>query len=200
MLDESTLTYLGIILGFVSIGVTIFVAYRVYRLQQKEKESTDGILNKINEITTNQSKIIESFGKRREQHIDWLIHHVGGVLQTLIESYQELINRITTYQKTKSITNLKSILGEIHICEMYLIQLKVLAELDIPLAAIYISNPWISGKFRDTIQLLDMGVSRNEEEISNMEDEDLLTWKVSLNYQINEMQNSLQIIKEERNK
>ena len=33
-----------------------------------------------------------------------------------------------------------------------------------------------------------------------MENEDLNTWKVSLNYHINEMEKSLQIIKEEKEK
>ena len=199
-MNELILTYIGLALGGASIVVTIIVAKLVYKLQKKENESRNAILNKINEITVNQSKIIESFDIRRKEHINWLVHHVGGVLQTLIKCYQELISRITTYQNTRSKTDLNGILGQIESCRMFLIQLKVLAELDIPLAANYISNPWISGKFRDTIQFLDMGIYRNKEEISNMEDDDFHNWKISINYQINEMQKSLQIIKEEQEK
>lgn len=199
-MNELILTYIGFGLSVASIGITVLVARLVYKLQKKENKSRDDILNKINEITANQAKIIESFEKRREEHIDWMIHHVGGVLQTLIESYQELIRRITTYQKTRSETDFNNIGEQIESCRMFLIQLKVLAEYDIPLAAIYISNPWISGKFRDTIQFLDKGIYRNEEEIRSMEDNDFLNWKISINYQINEMQKSLQMIKEEREK
>jgi hypothetical protein len=76
---------------------------------------------------------------RRRKHIDWLIHHIGGVLQSLIESYQKLVSRIITYQTTRSKTDLNSILAGIESCRMFLIQLKGLAERDIPLAAIYLS-------------------------------------------------------------
>lgn len=200
-MDESTLlTYIGIGLGVFGIGVTIYVADRVRKLQKREQSSTENIINQIHEITQNQAKIIESMDERRERHIDSFVHHVGGVLESLIESYQELISGITTYQKTRSETNLNSLIGKIESCRMFLIQLKVLAELDIPVAGIYFSNPWISGMFRDTIQLLHRGVYRTEKEIQNMENEDFLTWKVSINYQINEMQKSLKIIKEEKAK
>ena len=77
-----------------------------------------------------------------------MIHHVGGVLQSLIETYQKLVSRITTYQNTRSEKDLNSILGEIEGCRMFLIQLKGLADRDIPLAAVYLSEPWISGKFQ----------------------------------------------------
>ncbi|HJT84424.1 MAG TPA: hypothetical protein VJ697_08070 [Nitrososphaeraceae archaeon] len=99
------------------------------------------MIERINKITENQAKILESFEKRREQHIDWLIHHVGGVLQILIKSYKELISRISIYQNSKTKTHLNETLGQIESCRMFLIQLRVLSELDIPLAAIYISNP-----------------------------------------------------------
>lgn len=200
MSDGLILTYIGLGLGIISIGVTIFVAYTVYKIQQKEQKSTENILNKITEITKNQANIIESLDKRRRKHIDWLIHHVGGVLQSLIENYHKLITRITTYQNTRSQTDLNRIVGEIDSCKMFLIQLKALAERDIPVAAGYLSEPWITGKFQDILQLLDSGIYRTEEEIPNMEDNDFLNWKISINYQINEMEKSLQMIKDERNK
>ena len=62
---------------------------------------------------------------------------------------------------------------------MFLIQLKGLAERDIPLAALYISEPWISGKFQDIIQVLDMGIYRNEKEIPNMTDNEFHRWKIA---------------------
>ena len=83
---------------------------------------------------------------------------------------------------------------------MFLIQLKALAERDIPLTAIYLSEPWISGKFQDIVQVLDMGIYRKENEIPNMENNDFLNWKISINYQIDQMKNYLQIIKEEGEK
>jgi len=52
-----------------------------------------------------------------------------------------LVNRITTYQTTRSETYLNRILGEIEVCRMFLIQLKALAERNIPLIAIYLSEP-----------------------------------------------------------
>ena len=199
-MDELTLTYLGIGLGIAGIIATIVVGIGVYFLDQKQNKSRDEILNEINKITKNQAKIIESLDKRRIKHIDWVIHHVGGVLQSLIESYQKLVSRITTYQTTRSQTDLNRILGEIESCRMFLIQLKGLAERDIPLAAFYLSEPWISGKFLDIIQVLDMGIYRNEKEIPNMDDNDFLNWKISINYQIGQMETYLQIIKEEREK
>jgi hypothetical protein len=200
VMNELTLTYIGLGLGVGSIGVTILVAILVYKLQQKENKSRDDILNKINEITVNQATIIESLENRRRKHVDWLIHHIGGVLQSLIECYQKLVSRITAYQNTRSEAYLNRILGEIEGCRIFLIQLKGLAERDIPLASFYISEPWISGKFQDIIQVLDMGIYRNEKEIPNMTDNDFLSWKISINYQIGQMEKYLQIIKEEREK
>ena len=83
---------------------------------------------------------------------------------------------------------------------MFLIQLKALAERDIPLVAIYLSEPQISEEFQDVIQVIDMGVYRNEKEILNMEDNDFLTWKISINYQISQMEEYLQTIEEEKEK
>jgi hypothetical protein len=199
-LDGLTLTYLGIGLGIVGIIATIVVGIGVYLLDQKQNKSRDEILYEIKKITKNQAKIIESLDHRRRKHIDWLIHHVGGVLQSLIECYNKLISKITAYQNSRSETDLNRILGEIEGCRMFLIQLKGLAERDIPLAAFYISEPWISGKFQDIIQALDMGLYRNEKEIPNMTDNEFLSWKISINYQISQMEKSLQIIKEEREK
>ena len=45
-----------------------------------------------------------------------------------------------------------------------------------------------------------MGVYRNEKEILNMEDNDFLTWKISINYQISQMEEYLQTIEEEKEK
>ena len=199
-MDELIFTYLGIGLGIAGIIATIVVGIGVYFLDQKQNKSRDEILKEINKLTKNQAKIIESFDKTRRRHINWLIHHVGGVLQSLIESYQLLITRITTYQTTKSKINLNSILGQFETCRMFLIQLKALAERDIPLTAIYLSEPWISGKFQDIVQVLDMGIYRKENEIPNMENNDFLNWKISINYQIDQMKNYLQIIKEEGEK
>jgi hypothetical protein len=199
-LDGLTLTYLGIGLGIVGIIATIVVGIGVYLLDQKQNKSRDEILYEIKKITKNQAKIIESLDNRRRKHIDWLIHHVGGVLQSLIECYNKLISKITAYQNSRSETDLNRILGEIEGCRMFLIQLKGLAERDIPLAEFYISEPWISGKFQDIIQALDMGLYRNEKEIPNMTDNEFLSWKISINYQISQMEKSLQIIKEEREK
>ena len=97
-----TLTYIGLGLGFISIIVTIIVAILVYKLQKKENKSSQNILRKINEITENQAKIIESFDKRRIKHVDWFVHHVGGLLETLKKDSLELISRIQKYQTTKS--------------------------------------------------------------------------------------------------
>ena len=199
-MDELIFTYLGIGLGIAGIIATIVVGIGVYFLDQKQNKSRDEILKEINKLTKNQAKIIESFDKTRRRHINWLIHHVGGVLQSLIESYQLLITRITTYQTTKSKINLNSILGQFETCRMFLIQLKALAERDIPLTAIYLSEPWISGKFQDIVQVLDMGIYRKENEIPNMENNDFLNWKISINYQIDQMKNYLQIIKKEGEK
>jgi hypothetical protein len=199
-MDDLTLTYLGISLGIAGIIATIVVGIGVYFLDQKQNKSRDEILKEINKITKNQANIIESLDKRRRKHIDWLIYHVGGVLQSLIESYQKLISRITTYQTTRSKINIDSILGQIESCRMFLIQLKALADRDIPIAAGYLSDPWITGKFQDIIQVLDRGIYREEKEIQNMENDEFLTWKISINYQINQMEKCLQIIKEEGDK
>ena len=83
---------------------------------------------------------------------------------------------------------------------MFLIQLKALAERDIPLVAIYLSDPWIKGKFQDVIQVVGMGIYHNEKEILNMEYNDFLTWKISINYQISQMEEYLQTIEEEKEK
>jgi hypothetical protein len=45
-----------------------------------------------------------------------------------------------------------------------------------------------------------MMVYRNENEILNMEDNDFLTWKISINYQISQMEEYLQTIEEEKEK
>ena len=80
---------------------------------------------------------------------------------------------------------------------MFLISLeKTLAERDIPLVAIYLSDPWMKGKFQDVIEVVDMGIYRNEKEILNMEDNDFLTWKISINYQISQMEEYLQTVEE----
>jgi hypothetical protein len=199
-MDELTLTHLGIGLGFAGIIATIVVGIGVYFLDKKQNESRDEILKEINKITKNQANIIESLDKRRRKHIDWFIHHVGGVLQSLKETYQNLVSRITTYQNTRSEKDLNSILGEIEGCRMFLIQLRGLAERDIPLAAVYLSEPWISGKFQDTLQILDMGIYRNEKEIQFMDDNDFLNWKITINHHIGQMEKYLQIIKEEGEK
>ena len=75
---------------FVYFIVMLFIDYR------KQSKSKDEILTEINKITKNQAKIIESLDTRRRKHIDWLIHHVGGILHSLIECYQKLVSRITT--------------------------------------------------------------------------------------------------------
>ena len=119
-----TLTYIGLGLGIISIGVTIIVAILVYQLQKKENKSSKDILNKINEITENQAKIIESFDKRRIKHVDWFVHHVGGVLESLKENSRELISRIQKYQITKSEEDLPKIIAGINRCRMSLNQLR----------------------------------------------------------------------------
>jgi hypothetical protein len=58
----------------------------------------------------------------------------------------------------------------------------------------------MKGKFQDVIQVVDMGIYRNEKEILNMEDNDFLTWKISINYQISQIEEYLQTIEEEKEK
>ena len=157
-MDE--LTYLGIALGITSIIVTIYVAYRVHKLQQKENNSSKNILTEIVKVTTNQGEILEAFNnqqnQQRKMHIQWFLQHVGGSLERLIKKYRELNTRLETYQTTRSEFNLNKVMGGIHICRISLNNLRSLAERDIPIAAAYISNPWIPGKFLDAISLLDI--------------------------------------------
>lgn len=134
--------------------------------------------------------------------IQWFVKHVGDSLEELIKNYQELIRRIHTYQTTKSDSDLDSIMGRISICRFSINQLIKLAERDIPLAAAYLSDPWIVGKYHDVIPLLDNGISNDrisndKEESRFMEDDDFIIWKESINQRIKETEGYLEIIKRE---
>jgi hypothetical protein len=196
-LDELTLTYLGIGLGVTGIIATIVVAILVYKLQKRENESSRNILNKINGITENQARIIESIDNRSHRHIHWFIRNVGNSLESLIENYRELNRRIETYQTNREELHLKRIMGGIRVCRLSQDQLAILAERDIPLVATYLSNPWIAGKFPDIIPLLDTGLSYERDQIVNMKDHDFGIWKESISQRINEMEGYLQTIRQE---
>jgi len=75
---------------------------------------------------------------------------------------------------------------------MFLIQLKTLAERNIPLVAIYLSDPWIKGKFQDLIQVGYIAMKKK-----------FWIWKIMifwlgkyLLYQISQMEEYLQTIEE----
>ena len=55
-------------------------------------------------------------------------------------------------------------------------------------------------KISGILQILDMGIYRNEKEIPYMDDNDFLNWKITINRQIGEMEKYLKIIKEEGEK
>ena len=77
---------------------------------------------------------------------------------------------------------------------MSLNQLRSLAERDIPLAAAYISNPWITGKFLDIISIFDIGISDNKDRIRVMEDDDFIALQELISQQITEMKGDLETI------
>ncbi len=90
------------ILGVIGISATIVVGVGVYKLQRKEKEDTDNILRIINSVTLKQSEILDWWKIQRRKHVDWFVHHVGGVLKDVIKEYEEYLNKMETYQLDKS--------------------------------------------------------------------------------------------------
>lgn len=196
-MDELTLTYLGIGLGIAGIIATIVVAGLVYRLQKRENKSRDDILKKINEITENQAMIIESIDKRSQRHIHWFVKHVGGLLDILIKNYRELNKRLETHQTTRSEFDLNRVMGGIYICRNSLNNLRSLAERDIPIAAGYISDPWIPGKFLDALSLLDIEILDDRQGIHDMEDDDFIVVREVIDLRIEDMKGYLKIIQQE---
>ena len=177
------------ILAYIGIGVTVFIAISIFRLQKKDQDKINSIIHNMDEIVKQQSEILSVIEIRRKQIIHWFVHHVGGVLKTLDEAYQELYKRVDEYHTEKSDLNLRKILAEAHTTrDILLNQLIGLAERDIEVAKDYISNPWIIGKFRDVIPLLGWVLNVEEDQIRRMNNEDLIKYKGEIKRSINDIQ------------
>src|SRR4051794_9699470 len=102
------------ILAYIGIGVTVFIAISIFRLQKKDQDKINSIIHNMDEIVKQQSKILSVIEIRRRQIIGWFVHHVGGVLQSLEKSYQELYETVDQYHQDRSDLNLRKILAVAH--------------------------------------------------------------------------------------
>lgn len=100
---------------------------RSISLNRKQNEPRDEILTEIIKITKNQAKIIESLDIRRRKNIDWLIHHVDGVLQSPYRMLSKVDKQNYNLSNYHIWNRSQHNTGEIEICRMFLIKLKWLA-------------------------------------------------------------------------
>jgi len=172
-------------LAYFGIGVTIFVAAYIYKIQKNAQRKIDKVI-----------RIFDIIGRAR---IDWLEHHVGGVLRSLRETYVELNDEVEIYRNNRSRQNLTAIVARAEGARRFrLPQLAALAERDIDMARDYISNPWLIGKFQEVIPLLGWDLDVDETKLTNMDDVELNRYRNNIQDRMMEIQRYIDMIEKEK--
>jgi hypothetical protein len=108
-----------------------------------------------NKITKDfEGSLLQILDRNRRRHIEWFVHHVGGLLNELKERNEILLEKISAYESNRLETTLKEIVGQSEWAERVLGHLINLTERDIEVCRYHLGNPWLKGKLLDVLPLL----------------------------------------------
>jgi len=135
--------------------LAILISVYFHRKQEALSNNQDSILaevntlvGRINELTFQQSKLINTMEMRRKNRISWFKHHSLGVLNSVKKQYQELSGAVDNYASNQNSENARKIeiIADVSL-EMSVPHAQdLIVKRDLPIAAEYIENTWITSK------------------------------------------------------
>jgi hypothetical protein len=182
------------------IIIAILISVYFHRKQAALSKNQDSILkevntlvSKINELTLEQSKLINIMEMRRRNRIRWFKHHSLTVLNSVKKRYQELSDAVDKYVLEENEENRRRIeviaKGALKLTVPHAVDL--ITNRDLQIAAEYIESTWIIAKLPDTLMLIGDGFERakhSPEDILNIKESIKLSVK-SLDYAIDQINN-----------
>jgi hypothetical protein len=164
---------------------------------------TDGNAN-ISGNNTNEnfkSNILQILERNRIRHIEWFVHHIGGLLHELLERNEILLEKIKKYETNRSDIALREIVGQSNWADSILNHLISLAERDIEVCRYHLGNPWLKGKLLDVLPLLKPSMKmETDEAIESFKRNDyyLEPYKQEIISTINEIKHYIEIVNAEK--
>jgi hypothetical protein len=171
-----------------SIGLAVAIGLSVYFGKKQ-----NSILKRIQELSEEQSKLIDIMESRRRERIRWFKHHSLGVLNSVKKQYEMLSAAVDKYESDRTEENRK----KIEIIASTSLQIPVhhaqdlIINREIPNTTEYIENPWIIAKLADSLSLIGKGFAaakRSPTDIANIRQSIELT-VMDLNFAIDQISN-----------
>jgi hypothetical protein len=162
----------GIIIGVIISSIFFWRERKLSKNQEK-------IVERIEALTKEQSRLINIMEERRKSRIGWLKYISRMVLNPIKEEYEKLLDAVKNYEETYSHDDRKKI--ETHAKNgLFKVQnaVYIMIGRDLPLTTEYITNTRFIAKLGDEMPLVSQGFKRaqeNPDDFDNIREETRLS-------------------------